>query len=443
MVLELRSGALRAFWLATLLLAGCTRYTYDVEMSLTDSGEVRRRVGVRAADHALPANVKQELSRHYGREAVNVSAKEVAVEGQFQQAIPGDVGGRGEVVRQRSLLGDVVTYRERFRSSYDIQSLLDQRRAALNRTCELWGEWAETVAATPEAGRELREFANGTLKTDIWNASLVLELTLDRDSTLPLDQQSDVVQHQYQYGIEHGYLNQEMLARLTRPGNGQHNGFGLWIAMLDRKRSLLGLAPLRSILPPLESEARLQESLNKFLTSTPEYQASDKSSEPIGILAELMLQAIGSPLRSHDALVVTFQQSTPPFVTNGEWLAEEQAVRWEATLELPGESPRSLLPRLCYAAWSLPDEEFQQQHFGNVIFTGELLADYVAWQGTLLPDEQREWEEFVVHLQPEEDLDKRLTKFEFRSESVPADVRRALADQVRQLFRRATSQDGQ
>jgi hypothetical protein len=69
------------------------------------------------------------------------------------------------------------------------------------------------------------------------------------------------------------------------------------------------------------------------------------------------------------------------------------------------------LPALCYASWSIPDVQFQQAHFGQVILDGDELTTYCLWQSSLNDQQVGEWEKTLQSLQPGQGLKDKLEAF--------------------------------
>jgi hypothetical protein len=108
-----------------------------------------------------------------------------------------------------------------------------------------------------------------------------------------------------------------------------------------------------------------------------------------------------------------------PGHTNGKWDEARRQVLWESELEAA--KPAKRLPVFCYADWSRPDPEFQQQHFGRVILSGDELLKYCLWRGGLAEKQAGEWETFLSGLKPDDALSKTLAAFRFADHSSAAD----------------------
>jgi len=71
------------------------------------------------------------------------------------------------------------------------------------------------------------------------------------------------------------------------------------------------------------------------------------------------------------------------------------------------------LPTFFYASWSEPNREYQQEHFGRVVLSDEDLAQYCIWRENLDEGSGKEWDSFILSLNPAEDMEGRLKAFRF------------------------------
>ena len=60
--------------------------------------------------------------------------------------------------------------------------------------------------------------------------------------------------------------------------------------------------------------------------------------------------------------------------------------------------------------------EFQQKHFGQVVLSDENLAQYCLWRENLDEGEGKEWDSFILSLNPGEDFEEQLNNFRFSSD---------------------------
>ena len=94
------------------------------------------------------------------------------------------------------------------------------------------------------------------------------------------------------------------------------------------------------------------------------------------------------------------------------------------------------LPTFFYASWSEPNVEFQQKHFGRVVLSDENLAEYCVWRENLNEKHSKEWDSFILSLNPGEDQEERLNAFRFSidRQKDPNEDKSDLAKEPRELI---------
>lgn len=429
-----------------LVMMGCTRYHYDLKMAVEENGQMRRTLTVvgtadqpnAISPRQLTSEDAQPLEQIYGVPPEILNGADRRFAATFQDSLPQDIGGAGRVFRWETSLGSVVTYRERFRGSYDFQSMIEERQQAISRLCELFAEWAKQEANVPVVGDEIQRFVNTTVKSDLLNATMMI-LLLETEKVSGFEHlfTPPGPARLHQFLIERGYLTDDMIPLFDRVQSVPDEQLSLAIRMLDLKRSETNAKPLRDLLPALKNAEALQASLNKFLVNTPEYQQREEKPEPTQVLMDLFMTTLGHPLRGGDVLGIRISAVVPPAETNGDWDEQAQQITWEARLEIPGEPVSRLLPTFCYARWANPNEGFQKSHFGRLIFKDKSLLGYVNWRMALTESEGEEWDRFLDTVTPATPITGQVFRFVFHtSESTPM-TQASQLQRVRNLFQQA------
>ena len=115
-----------------------------------------------------------------------------------------------------------------------------------------------------------------------------------------------------------------------------------------------------------------------------------------------------------DHLVVRLSLPAAPVHSNGRWDEALKQVVWETDIE--GRTNASHFPFSCYASWAQADPEYQKEHFGKVVLTGDELTQYCLWRSSQDQQEGGEWDAFIASLQPGSGLVERVDAFRFPGE---------------------------
>jgi len=194
---------------------------------------------------------------------------------------------------------------------------------------------------------------------------------------------------------------------------------------MAKKLGVPASQPMPQSLMFLADPVAVQKSWEKFLSGTDAYRArlrewtKERKSKPelqrpgpASVEEELFaaLFQFGSG-GSEDHLSVKLSLPSPPTHSNGQWDDARRQVLWALALEEKEKTAR--LPVFCYASWSLPDGQFQQEHFGRVILAGDELLKYCLWHGGLTETQGSEWDKFLTGLRAGEELTAKLEAFQF------------------------------
>jgi hypothetical protein len=380
------------------------------------------------------------LAKLYAERTTGDSEIRQTFRGTFVGKLPADVGGRGTFEISRSPLGTCYTYLERFRGDTDIDAQLYDRRAAVDRLCDLVVAWFdEQLAGKPEQAA-VKRFLHQEFRQDVRNISAMFYIArgteqwpdenADESAKGPIGQRAAGVPL-FDYLAEHDYVQQvefPVVAACLQPDD-REAAFALVRKMLARKAKLPAAAA-DSTLAFLRPSPEFQESWSKLLRGTPEFaqlrklhEAERRRNPEVGepapekvlenlLTASLFGDAVALWQRSRDEVRVSLELPGPPHDTNGTWDAETKTLRWRRYLSDSGPSAV-----YCYAQWAVPDEAFQHAHFGRTAVVGEQLASVAQLYRSLAPERRTEIDKHLRSLEPGDAIKGRAQDFRFVGET--------------------------
>ncbi len=432
-----RIGFLAVFTFC-LLLSGCSRSHFVLE--LTPDGECfQRELTAWTETYDDPPKLSelssaevQRIAELYQAQPPRRDGEKAVFSSRFCGDTPADVGGAGRLEYFTSPLGAVSFYSERFRGQDDADAELAKRRAAIDRTIELLMGWAQTEIDDASVNQRVQRFLDRQLRGDLKNLAIYL-WTYDALPPLESQNQDELAVRLLQYLGERDYFAMSELPQLYSviTQEDPNQSAALVQRLVARKIGVGADEPVPESLDFLGDWQRLETSLGAYLAETDAYRAklaqweaqrasgSDanaKRPQPIEVLGD----EIGAALfefqkSSSDAIDVRLHLKFEPFATNGHWDNEAQMVQWSESL-----AQHRALPMLVYAAWSVPLEETQLKHFGQVLLKGADLATYVMWYRGLSAQAAGEWDTFLAELTPQTDYVPKLAAFRFRTDAPPA-----------------------
>jgi hypothetical protein len=387
------------------------------------------------------------ISKLYSKRESPAGAAKQVFSGRFTGKTPEDMGGAGSYTRFNSPLGSTSSYVERFRGSDDLESGLAARPKSQvefrdSKQCQAADRFADLVARwlAAELGRDpnfprLKKFLDGEFRRDLrniaayaWTRETIAALGVETEPN------GEFLVRAGQYLIERGYFSPKQVAAMAQSGL-LYDATPLLPHVqrfLAWKMGIPDDHPIPASLDFLGSDARLYASLEKHGGGE---HGADSMLEDLfalsGIEGTIGFNICGS---EHDSLDLKLLSGKKPFHTNGKWDEKAAAVIWSKTL-----APDQTLPAACFAFWSTPDRPAQEQHFGKVVLTDELLAGYAVWYCALSPAHAKEWDRFVGGLKPGPGLKAAIEAFRFSTDPKPSSKepeRRAdsLADTPRTLI---------
>jgi len=398
---------------ATALVTGCSSHHYVVEMKAKGDAVERKLTcwqgggpenDTTTKPEEFPADELAALSKLYPRHETTREGRRHTFTGEFRGRLPDDVGGHGTFTSYVTELGAAFVYVERFRGNTDIAAELDQRlRATDQLTDYLLGWFAAELGNEPQF-EKLRRFLDGDFRRDMRNLALYLwteQFSAGKDK----NHFESSIARCCQLLIERGYVKTEDLILLTMQAD--LGGKKRWFLLLQRcvasKMGIPESQPAPASLAFLAGEKNMSRSFEKYLTGTPAYRAKleewEKAKQkkpdtpkprPTEVTNDLTAKLIDFRLfQTDDYLTVRLATAVKPDATNGDWKGDSRQVVWDGRVRGRGES-RGNLPLLCYAAWSVPDETRQKQHFGQTILSGEDLLKYGVWRQSLTAAQAQE-----------------------------------------------------
>ena len=384
-------------------------------------------------------------------------AKQTVLQGRFTDTIPADVGGAGTYLHFASSLGDAYSYIERLRGSDDVQTLLENRRAAVDKLIDVLLGWLESELGNEPNFQQLRSFVDKEVRHDIVNLGLLLwtaEAVGYDDET-----ETELVVRTGQYLREHGYFSPSDVPALARAmvSDDADPLLRHLQSLAARKLGIPDDRPVPKSLDFLSDQKRAEESWSRYVRTTEAFHKATakwrkekaqnpdaKPPTPDSVLGDVLGDALMELLSIRflaDFLKVKLHCRQEPHDTNGDWDAETGTVNWSKDLF---ENPS--LPVICYALWSVPDRQSQRSHFGKTIFAGEELTGYVLWYRGLSGEETKQWDQLIADCKPGEKLTEQIRAFRFRGDPQPDpdnpdQILPSLADTPRRLLLDALQPD--
>jgi hypothetical protein len=445
----------------TELVTGCPHNDYTIE--LTPRGNVieRKLVFYRADGteskgvpkyEGFPSNELAAISALYPHGALTPEGERHFARGEFSGATPGDVGGAGAYTNYSSSLGSAGFYIERFRGSDDLSAQQEKRLTAADQLADLVVGWSKAEFGLEPRYQDLRRFLDVDVRRDLKNAALYSWVG-DIASSYQEHAQEEFIGRFGLYLVERGYLKLADAPLVAQLMVGSDTSVAATLAqrLVAEKLGMPPSGTTRDRLAFLVDPVALQKSWETFLSGTELYQsrmrkwheeeqegkheADAKEPTPSEVANDLVAALITSGSSGEDDhLTVRLALPSVPDHTNGKWDEARRQVVWDSALEAKESAAR--LPVFCYAIWSQPENQFQQDHFGRVILKGDDLLKYNLWRAQLNEPQAGEWEKLLLSLWPDE-LTNKLAAFEF---SAVGQVQAASASYAKELIKSALGQ---
>lgn len=383
---------------------GCSsRLQYEIEMEITDDG-FKRAVTIAegntdfASEDKDPGNSERfqiaakRLESIYG-ESTQYGKKWTFTK-HFRDTTPQDLGGDGILQRSRSPLGVTYFYQESLSGGFQMRKEREESQEFLETFFNWVGGWLhEEIEENPQeeirdALLSLSTHIDTTIRNDardLLETWLVFRNSGQFASNLPNFAQHDIesiwLRFLVQFLVDRKYVELPEVPYLVVYR--QHSENEQWLeSMLLRRLSTLMEQPTDALVYEVIRKKIQSGSFFGYVGRTKEYaeavlktrEADDSFKEPAEWLNEQFFAiTLGPFLANTDRLNLAFRTHKEPYDTNGDWDHETQTVRWiERSLDSDQSDPR-YLPRILWASWSVPDEEFQEKLFGRVKFDNSTL----------------------------------------------------------------------
>jgi len=411
--------------LCLLLSGGCEEEEYKIHMTF-DGDVVTRQI---VCSENVSDAVRSKLQALYPEQ----TNKNTFV-GSFQEDLPNDVGGFGRHVHLSNPMGDIHAYVERFRGddaqAPDLEKALDAADHLVDLTIDL----LEFELGDDPNFTDLKAFCHERLREDVKNLVVYMWMAYRNHN----GREEETAMRVLLYFYERDYFHLSDISSLATSTNRE-----VWLLqclqrLISQKMGYSSVEELGEKLQFLQDPDAATRCVSRFFTS-PVFQgrvlqeARIRTGDPnltldpnwvadpneIGsqILEmygiELETFFIGFNFGGSDTVNVQLDCRREPCQTNGQWDEDNKQVTWSSRIT----SDR--LPFVCYAIIGEPNEAFQKEHFGGAILTDEPLAQYAFWHKGLTNEQKGEWDDFLVALDPNEDVPSTVESFRFKSAPAP------------------------
>lgn len=417
----MRKTASLVLLLPLVMALNCPADKFAIVMERTPDGKVQRELTVWTAegeDLNPPAEEVLATARAaYDGPGTEVDQKH-RFSGTFADRLPPDLvhaglNNCGVFGSRDSRMGSVLVYVERMPGQPNLVELFrrgEQFTDTLVRALSGWARQQPSLLKEPEKLENLVSFLQTEFRDDVLNTMLMAwqaigwrqgieDSGLEAAETAEDDFWTAEGLRLVNYAVERGYLRPDEL-----PLPAEDPWPLVYRAVLRKAASAMGYSPTEP-LPPGLAEIADPEEFDTVLETG--LKAIDVSAEEF---EEQISPALPMIFGRSTGGTVVWRCKAAPLYTNGTWKPEECEVSWDAAGRQGCEPPQ-----LLFAAWSEPDQPFQQRHLGRVMLEGEALAEYIAWQAGLTPPRRAEWDAFLDGLEPGSDLVESLENFRFRS----------------------------
>jgi len=425
---DMRERLITFILLSLLVVSGCEENEYTIHMRYDGDGVIRKVV----CSANMPPGIHAKLQKLYSRQ---VDAN--SYEGSFGENLLEDVGGFGRNLHLSNPMGDAYIYVERFRGD-DAQALdIEKAFDASDHLVDLVIDWLEFELGSNANFERLKAFCNAELREDVKNLVVYMWMV----NRIHDSQEKDLAARMLLYLYEREYFTITDISNIAASTDQEAWILSYVRRLIAKKLGYSNAEEAGKELAFLQDQNTVQQSASRFLASPKMYKrvlqaARAKSGDPNLVISpklfddfndigEEMFEGYGIELEtlfirfdifggSPDKVNVKLDCPRKPFETNGEWDEATRQVSWSSRIT------DEKLPFMCYATIGEPNAEFQKKHFGRVILEDEELVEYSFCYKVLKEDQSGEWDEFLVSLDPNQEVESRVESFRFQNAPPPS-----------------------
>jgi len=420
-----------------LILASCEEYKYSIEMKSGDRG-VERKLTV--SDN-LPEDQKEAIAKLYEKQiAPNIFW------GSFVSNLPNDVGGAGFYTTFNTDMGKTTIFSERFRGNDSLNDTLEKAQLLVDRIVDFLIGWLEYELGDDPNFVNLKSFCEKNLRQDLKNLAIYFWLSNILKEYKAVDS-DEISIRTMQYFVERGYFGPKEALLLLGDSDEltEETAYNFVCRFVAGKMGYSDPNIAAERLKFLSDEEHLEKSIEQYVHTTDFFtkaweekklKENDPNAAPpetgkiLGSILEGTWFDLDFFAPTH-TVEVKLTCTNEPFVTNGRWDEQASQVVWINKI-----AEDMKLPTFFYASWSEPNMEYQQKHFGRVVLSDEDLAQYCLLRENLDEEIGKEWDSFILSLNPGEDLQERINTFRFSCDRQkdPNEQKSDLAKEPRELI---------
>jgi len=425
--------------LALTLGADCGTARYGLDLERDEVG-LRRTLRLiesqeaRPSDDERPAGFPEERARVLEKMYGKPSADGRYVRS-FERELPADLDGSGALLRTSSLLGQSFIYQERLRGEDQPSRAAERFLRGEAQWLELTQGWIEAEVGAGPASEILQRSIRERVIPDLCDIAFYRWL-----GSSELIDASELEARWMQLMVERRYFSYAELDTLDTSVD-----WVVWLRrLLEAQSGELDLTAPGKLAWLLADGDHVLASLLAHIARSSGFEAwiaargdvandwksgiADLAEDEDTAAAEVLGERVYEYLKERyaDALLLvpiggfgieaivelTLALPEAPLGGNGAWDASTGRVRWNLPLH---QGPS--LAGFALAHWVEPAREFQVQHLGRVLLSGDALDEHIRWYDGLSAEHRAEWDRFVTALTPGGDLSERLAAFRFQGET--------------------------
>ncbi len=435
---------MKRYLLALLVIAaavaGCDEVVYQIRMKPEGDKLIRtltlwRHGTAQNGKKTLKAIDDEELvaiAKAYSQNKPEGGARRQQFTGTFAGAMPNDVGGAGRYNRFESEMGVASSYLERFRGNDRPGEVIEASLKAVDEFTDILIGFLESQMGKEPGFGALRKFLDTELRKELKNISVYTYMLSNPSKLNLMDakkedqgiQQAEVLARAAAYLIERDYVKPDQLPLLRRhmtSGPDPKAGLLLILKSIEAKAKLPNKKLIVKLAALLTDEQKTQAAFQAYLKTTPQYKKAikelkttdgdgpNRQPSPETLVVQPLLEtAIHFNIEfGSRTLDLQLAVSAKPDATNGNWNQKDGTVIWKGSLT-DRNKKTTVLPEVCYALWSEPNNKFQNAKFGKEILSGQKLMDYCLWRKGLNDEEAKLWDAVLAKHKPSEDLEASL-----------------------------------